>query len=388
MGADEDRYDNLAQGDRWTPLMFAAARGATEEVIESTSKKTDIDAKDPKGWTALMIAARFGQKDAVKTLLKLGARRDGLSTANLILATEQGAFELAKESLNSHAEVDARDTCRIAGLDVDKEGSGWTPLMYAAECGSEEIVKLLLAHGASLKMKTDTGWTVPMIAARSGRQNIVNLLLKSGGDQNGLSTADLFWASENGDLALAKKSLLSGAKVNARDVYRVVGFASCENSGSTPLINATAKNDLEMVKLLLKSGADPDLPDLNSDTPLLKAIAPSYDTITITLLANGANPNKGTQDGITPLMMAALRHQLDVVANLIKNGADLEARNNMGMTALMFAVNGNDLNCVNMLVEAGARIDAKDNHNRPASDYVRKNAAIADYFKKLAEKHK
>jgi ankyrin repeat protein len=41
-----------------------------------------------------------------------------------------------------------------------------------------------------------------------------------------------------------------------------------DNSGQTPLLYAVFRGDLEMVKLLLEGGADPNMPSDVGDTPL------------------------------------------------------------------------------------------------------------------------
>lgn len=46
-----------------------------------------------------------------------------------------------------------------AGTDINKKSIGMTPLMYAARYNRVEIVKLLIANGANLKIRSDKGYT-------------------------------------------------------------------------------------------------------------------------------------------------------------------------------------------------------------------------------------
>ena len=46
-----------------------------------------------------------------------------------------------------------------AGTDINKKSIGMTPLMYAARYNRVEIVKLLIANGADLKIRSDKGYT-------------------------------------------------------------------------------------------------------------------------------------------------------------------------------------------------------------------------------------
>ncbi|MBJ2176162.1 ankyrin repeat domain-containing protein [Aureibaculum sp. A20] len=54
---------------------------------------------------------------------------------------------------------DAVKSMIIAGVDIDKKSVGMTPLMYAARYNNVNIVKLLIANNANLKVKSDKGYT-------------------------------------------------------------------------------------------------------------------------------------------------------------------------------------------------------------------------------------
>ena len=45
------------------------------------------------------------------------------------------------------------------GADVNAKSNGMTPVMYAAKFNRTEILKLLIANGAKLKVKSDKGMT-------------------------------------------------------------------------------------------------------------------------------------------------------------------------------------------------------------------------------------
>lgn len=59
--------------DGWTPLHFAATAGDLEVMALLVQHKASINAQSPTGFTALMLAAREGQEDAVAWLLRQGA---------------------------------------------------------------------------------------------------------------------------------------------------------------------------------------------------------------------------------------------------------------------------------------------------------------------------
>ncbi len=66
----------------------------------------------------------------------------------------------------------------LYGADLNaKNNQGWTPLMWAAECGGANIVRILLNHGADALVKDRDGDTALMIAVYHGNEEIVKLLL-------------------------------------------------------------------------------------------------------------------------------------------------------------------------------------------------------------------
>ncbi len=54
---------------------------------------------------------------------------------------------------------DAVKSMMKAGVDIDKKSIGMTPLMYAARYNRVDLVNLLIANGADLKVKSNKGYT-------------------------------------------------------------------------------------------------------------------------------------------------------------------------------------------------------------------------------------
>ena len=54
-----------------------------------------------------------------------------------------------------------------AGTDINKKSVGMTPLMYAARHNKVEILKLLIANGADLKVKSSRGYSALKYAEMS-----------------------------------------------------------------------------------------------------------------------------------------------------------------------------------------------------------------------------
>ncbi|MGS2741208.1 ankyrin repeat domain-containing protein [Sinomicrobium sp. M5D2P17] len=62
------------------------------------------------------------------------------------------------------------------GSDVNEKSRGMTPLMYAARYNKTEIIKLLIANGAKLKVKDDKGFTALKHAELSNAAEAVSVI--------------------------------------------------------------------------------------------------------------------------------------------------------------------------------------------------------------------
>lgn len=89
--------------------------------------------------------------------------------------------------------------------------------------------------------------------------------------------------------------------------------------GRTALDSAAAKGDLEMVKLLLESGANPNAQGPMKMTPLTAAVRAKRLDIVELLLDHGADPTVAGRDGQTPLQIALAAGDTRIVAALRKH---------------------------------------------------------------------
>jgi len=128
-----------------------------------------------------------------------------------------------------------RMTKLLDGVDVNARfgGNGDTALHRAAARGQVRAVRLLLDRGASVNAADDEGTTPLLAATYRGHREVVKLLLER------------------------------GAAVNAQEMrYRL-----------SSLTHAVGRNDKELVKLLLRYGADPLLKAADGRTALDRAEA-------------------------------------------------------------------------------------------------------------------
>ena len=126
---------------------------------------------------------------------------------------------------------------------------GWTILHAAVNNKSVEGVTAILAMGRDPNIQTVEGWTPLWVAAGHGLLEISRLLLEAGANVNTTNckgTTALKDAAHTGAAELVRLLVEHGADVNlAPNDYQ-----------DTPLIAASAKNHIEVVKILLAAGAD------------------------------------------------------------------------------------------------------------------------------------
>src|SRR5579871_175231 len=182
------------------------------------------------------------------------------------------------------------------------------------------------------------------------------------------STA-LLWAANMNDADLVKQLLRAGANPN-----------TANRLGSMPLLEAALNANTEVIKTLLDGGANPNAAGPDGETPLM-IIAKTADVAAAKLLLDkGANPNaRESQRGQTALMWAAAESQGPMMRELLAHGAEVDAKSETdlmtplvssepraqprppgGMTAMLFSVREGCMDCVKALVESGAKIDLPD----------------------------
>jgi len=198
---------------------------------------------------------------------------------NLYYAVFQNKIALVEKLISEGANVNWKNKI------------GLTPLMRATTDGSAEMVELLLKAGANRTLKSGQGYTALEMAQEMDRQDIVKLLggnkmvvaapkatsrgagqaqpikitqeVKQTTPVQAAVNADvtgekLYYAVFQNNIAEAKKLIGQGANVNWKN----------NKIGSTALIRAATEGKVEMVKLLLKAGADRTLKNNRGETAL------------------------------------------------------------------------------------------------------------------------
>jgi ankyrin repeat protein len=293
-----------------------------------------VNAKDADGLTALMYAAMYGRVESVELLLAQGAAPNARSNADL------------------------------------------TALMLAIS--DEKKVRALLLKGAEVGAKTKQGHTALSIAvARAAPVDVVRILLEKGADLHGSNL--LAVAARTGNLETARVLLEKGANPNDKTNIQASPVVSAKraseqsnpaatplrkpiaglpvNIGGTPLMFAAVNRNLEMMKLLLDSGADIHLKTASGSGALIYAAQTGDLRTVVLLLEKGAEVNVKTVLGYTALMFAASAESNDpeVIKALLAKGAEVDVKGSDGETALSLALQKGRTEIVRMLEKASEK---------------------------------
>ena len=184
-------------------------------------------------------------------------------------------------------------------------------MLQAIEIDDERGVTALLKRGVDPDIVTQKGESLLMVAARSAKPGVV------------------------------KAILAARPKVNSRNAQ-----------GETALMLAAIGGRLEIVRMLLDGGAEPNQPGW---TPLIYAAVNNHVEVARLLLARNAQVDATAENGMTALMMAAREGQLQMVLLLLEHGADVNYTSPFGANALSVALEKGRKDVVTVLTHAGAK---------------------------------
>ncbi|KAK2501936.1 hypothetical protein MC885_009378 [Smutsia gigantea] len=136
--------------------------------------------------------------------------------------------------------------------------------------------------------------------------------------------------------------------------------------GQTPLMIAAEQGNLEIVKELIKNGANCNLEDLGGWTALMWACYKGRTEVVELLLSHGANPSVTGLYGTTPLVWAARKGHLECVTHLLAMGADVDQEGANSMTALIVAVKGGYTQSVKEILKRNPNVNLTDKDGNTA----------------------
>lgn len=309
---------------------------AFERAIDAGASPDSVDVAT--GLSALMLAACRGRVEIAKRLVELGAdiyRVDAAAgTTALHKACQAGSLPIVAMLVEAGAFIDQQ-----------LPTTGHSPLLMAIWFKWEEIVAYLLDHGATLNLRTHFGFSLDdqldfaLKVTREGRdrlKRIIDLINdRRARDQATQEAQKLMAAVVAGDVAAVEAALAAKAEVDER-----FPLINTFNDGHTPLIVAARDGYTEIVRILIKAGADVNAVEPTfGAVPLHKAAYNGHAEILAILAAQpGVDLNvQGPSNGYTPLHDAIWLGYPDCAEVLVQAGARLDLEGHDGRTPLMLA---------------------------------------------------
>jgi ankyrin repeat protein len=166
-------------GAQASAVADAAMKGDVAAVRALIQKKTDVNAPQVDGATALHWAVYRGEVELTDALLQAGA--------NPKAANRTGTTPLAMATLYGHPRI--VDLLLKSGAEANERGpNGETMLMFAAKNGNPDVIRLLVAAGADVNARESVrGTTALMWAAEQRHPEAVKALLAAGADHSAKS---------------------------------------------------------------------------------------------------------------------------------------------------------------------------------------------------------
>ncbi|XP_004582647.2 kinase D-interacting substrate of 220 kDa isoform X2 [Ochotona princeps] len=165
-------------------------------------------------------------------------------------------------------------------------------------------------------------------------------------ETNECGQTPLMLAAEQGNLEIVKELIKNGANCNLEDL-----------DNWTALISASKEGHVHIVEELLKCGVNLEHRDMGGWTALMWACYKGRTEVVELLLSYGANPSVTGLYSVYPIIWAAGRGHADIVHLLLQNGAKVNCSDKYGTTPLVWAARKGHLECVRHLLAMGADVD-------------------------------
>jgi ankyrin repeat protein len=324
-------------------LMYALARRPDALIdfeLEAESKLYAISVQvNDNHDSALIVAAKKGETNAIKLLLDWGAQiesHDLNKSTALHWAANNGHVDAVRCLLENGALLEA----------MGDEGN--TTLNFAVIHGKGAVVELLLKKNASINVRGHNGKNALDIAIARHPEFVEPLLMQLAtlpADEQAECLLDvpggpypnvLFYAAANKP-ALFDALVSNVLQQPTQASIRAICDASNEK-GYTPLILAAQIGASESLHKLLAVGVEIESQDLNKSTALHWAANNGHVDAVTCLLEKGASLEARGDGGNTTLNFAVIHGKGAVVELLLKKNASINVRGQDGKNALDIAI--------------------------------------------------
>ncbi|MFC1763443.1 ankyrin repeat domain-containing protein [Planctomycetota bacterium] len=424
-----------------SPIHLACFYGKLDDVKSYLEQGNDIEAQTIGGLSLLQFAVVGCQMEIVDYLIAQGCNINSKAshgaTALHFAANGNGkGEEMVQRLITADALVEAKDNDNCtpffyslsgasddlgaaqvllqhgADINIQSKGDGVTALHDAANRGSMDRIKWLIAKGADVNRRMKDGNTPLGVAMNRDRFGAVKYFLEHRADINchdERGRTPLHYAAMSGMKEIVEMVLNKGADINSRD-----------NWGQTPLHSSVLSSRKEIVEILLKKDADMTVQDSTGRTAIgfakgreyaeiaellskrAKQLDPNKEIMTIcdyaaigdtekirSLIAAGQDDNSKSKNGGMALYWALMKGHMEIAELLIQNGANVNFQDPVGgWTPLLLASISGKKEIVELLLANGAELNAKITAGSTSLDLAsqRKHTEIVELLKKHGAK--
>ncbi|OAA35052.1 ankyrin repeat domain containing protein [Metarhizium rileyi] len=318
----------------------------------------DVNATDKHGVSPLVAAAEKSYLDAAIALVKYGAN------PNISVGPEMDSpLSIAAVANN----VSFTHLLLMYGGNPKQVMSNGNTILIASinKKTPKTLLEMLLNYGADANEKSREGKSALFEAITCGRADIVTMLIEHGANPNNPGPKHMLWPAihqpaclqvllaNKADYKKAPGLMELATSVNSMEVIKILIKAGVDPNAKkdgvyTPLCTSIRDNRKEIFDLLLRSGADPNTPA--SEYPCFKCVTHHREHFLPALVAAGGNLNspKGIlETAVTSKNGPALKWLLD-------QGIDPNEKTPKGHTPLTSAIRDNHVGFVDTLLARGA----------------------------------
>lgn len=361
---------------RWTPrgsgssddpglkgALASAVRARNHKLIEQLLDRGVSPNSGPE-LHVLNEAVKSRDMESVRLLLLFGAdsnERDREGMTALATAIEKSLLGISVTLLKYGADPNLK-----AGMDQE------SPFTRAAQGNKLNLAHLLLMYGGDVNQLTSEGNTI-LICSISKRTplKLIDTLLAYGCDPNAKSREGktaLFEAITSARVDIVTSLLEHGANPNLPGPKHMLWPATYQSPCLQVLLAkgadhkkcpgimelAASVNNIESVRILLKAGVNPNFKKDGVYTPLCTSIRDNRPDIFDLLLKNGADPNVPASE--YPAFKCLTHDRLQFLPALLAAGADLHNPKGIIETAVRF----NNMEGLLWLLDQGLDPNEKD----------------------------
>lgn len=285
-----------------------------------------------RGFLPIHHACNARNVKALRELIKHGANvgaYDAFGNTALHLAVSEAWYEGIAELLSHGASANVR--CKPPN--TVREVRSETPFHTAVRMGDLTATTLLLEQSPDLQIKDGSHSTVCHLAAQARSLEIVRLLIKEKLCQDIMTSGDCH-----------NNSVLHSALLRA-----------CDPESESNLI--------EIIKVLINTGADVDAVNLNGETPLYLAARLRLPKLVEFLLSVGADPTHVTCQGQTLVHAACYRGCATSLSHLLNTSLMndfITQADNEGREPFHYAVQSSSIDCCELLLKNGDHLTRED----------------------------